>query len=99
MFSVRSSSNSELFIAIIEILLRKIEPVKFQHAKPNRGRRTICGNDYAGIDINFAAGSFVSEASGPGMQIEPQTTHVEIYFDAALLGFVHERGVQVCAGD
>ncbi len=31
------------------------------------------------------------------MQIEPHTAFVEMYLDAALFGFVHERGIQVRA--
>ena len=97
MACIRSCRDGQLLIAVIEKLLRKREPANLEHGQPNCRRCAVRGDDGAGFDRGFAAGLFIAEARGSGMQIESQAAFIEMNIDASLFSFIHQRGVQIRA--
>src|SRR5438270_5123655 len=99
MLAAVPSGNSQLFIAVVEVLLGEVEAVQLQHLAANRGRGTVTADHHFGVDQTLRAIPLVADAELSGFQIYSRAALLKMNVYSAAFSSIHDRDVQVGAGN
>ena len=96
-FSAGAGGDGQFLVAVIEDLLREIQPAPFLHVLTEGRGGAVCADYDFRMYRGFAAGLFVAETRSAGGPIHSDTALAEVNLYA--LGFrrTHQRDVQVRA--
>src|SRR5260370_35305798 len=98
MLGIGASSDCQLLVTVVEILLREIEARQPKHLEPNRGSRAIRADDYARSHCDRLTSPLVAQAQRPGFEDDSPTALIEMNGNAARFGFVHHGRIADYAG-
>src|SRR6202007_2197055 len=95
MRAVGIGSDGQLFVTVVEILLRKIKSRQPKHLVPNRGSSAIRAYDYVRFDSLRLAGSLIVEVEHAGFEVEPSAALIEMDPNTARFSFVHQGDIEI----
>src|SRR5260370_42249883 len=78
MFATWACWNGQLFVAIVEILLRKVEPVQLEHFGANTRSRPVAADYNLGLGGCFFFRLLMAQSEASGFEIESGTTLLEV---------------------
>src|SRR5258707_10870731 len=91
--------NCEFFIAVSEVLLRKVESIQFQHFVANGRSRAVASDDNGGVQGCYLTRLFMTQPERATFQFKSDAALIKVNGYALRFGCIHQRDIQISARD
>src|SRR4030088_2885413 len=93
MFATRARWNRQLFVPVVEILLRKVESRELQHFCADSRRRPVAANCHLGLNCCLFRRLLMAQAYYSGLKIESRALPLEVNAHPLRFSRIHQSNV------